>query len=169
VVRISKSQKGSSVDGYLKVKRLRLTFYEANRVRTKPPPAGQQQGWQTNGLGAERGVKEGAGTGRTGDGVEEVAVDEELGEPDLHLGHLEPLLAAPVRIHHAAGRGEMRGVWLTWLRLGLGEWCAAERSEGLFKGEKGRGQLAATDGGRLVDLPLPPHQLSFFFFFLLFR
>ena len=41
---------------------------------------------------------------RTGDGVNELAVDEELGEPDLHLGHLEHL-AAPVRSRHAAAAG----------------------------------------------------------------
>ena len=42
------------------------------------------------------------GDGRTGDGVDELAVDEELGEPDLHLGHLEPLAAAPIRSRHGA-------------------------------------------------------------------
>lgn len=46
---------------------------------------------------------------RTGDGVDELAVDEELGEPDLHLGHLEPLVAAaPVRSRHGAARRRRR-------------------------------------------------------------
>lgn len=47
---------------------------------------------------------------RTGDGVDELAVDEELGEPDLHLGHLERPLAAPVRSRHAAARATRRAL-----------------------------------------------------------
>jgi len=51
------------------------------------------------GRGRERGTDDGR---RTRDGVDELAVDEELGEPDLHLGHLEPLAAAPIRSRHGA-------------------------------------------------------------------
>lgn len=66
------------------------------------------------------------GWARTGDGVDEVAVDEEFGEPDLHPGHLEPLAAAaaaPVRRarHGAAdvqsercGCGRERGEERAW-------------------------------------------------------
>jgi hypothetical protein len=123
-------------------------------------------------MGWERNEEEGKGQGRTGDGVDEVAVDEELGELDLHLGHLEPVLAAPVRIRHAAGRGEMRGVWLTWLcwLLGLGEWCAAglrQRSRCLLKGtgRRGRGlQRTAADSSIYgCDSATTSALLSFFF------
>jgi len=56
---------------------------------------------ESSGAGREREARM-MGDGRTGDGVDELAVDEELGEPDLHLGHLEPLAAAPIRSRHGA-------------------------------------------------------------------